>query len=126
MYFENLLNAALILENKHRFRDDPLYREIMRDMWSEGLTSNQIKEINKQVVMDKRSLLDDDCHYACPTNQHKNIILANNFRRHILATHRVIVFYLNQIQKNKETLTHVTPKLFHNIETHSANCNIYT
>jgi hypothetical protein len=91
MYFENLLNAALILENKHRFRDDPLYGEIMSDMWSEGLTSSQIKEINKRVVMDKRSLpdvLDDDCHYACPTNQHRNIMSANNFRRHTWATHR--------------------------------------
>ena len=91
LYFENLLNAALILENKHRFRDDPLYGEIMSAMWSEGLTSSQIKEINKRVVMDKRSLpdvFDDDCHYACPTNQHRNIISANNFRRHILATHR--------------------------------------
>lgn len=91
LYFENLLNAALILENKHRFRDDPLYGEIMSDMWSEGLTSEQIKEINKRVVTDKRSLpdvFDDDCHYACPTNQHRNIISANNFRRHILATHR--------------------------------------
>ena len=91
MYFENLLNAALILENKHRFRDDPLYGKIMSDMWSQGLDSNQIKEINKRVVTDKRSLpdvFDDDCHYACPTNQHRNIISANNFRRHIWATHR--------------------------------------
>jgi thymidine kinase len=67
MYFENLLNAALILENKHRFRDDPLYGEIMSDMWSEGLTSSQLKEINKRVVMDKRSLpdvFDDNCHYS--------------------------------------------------------------
>lgn len=91
LYFENLLNAALILENKHRFKDDPLYGEMMRDMWSEGLTTEQVVEINKRVVMDKRSLpdvFDDDCHYACPTNRHRNIISANNFRRHILATHR--------------------------------------
>jgi hypothetical protein len=53
VYFENLFNAALILENKHRFREDPLYGEIMSDMWSEGLTSDQIKEINKRVVMHK-------------------------------------------------------------------------
>jgi hypothetical protein len=91
MYFENHLNAALILENKHRFRDDPLYGEIMSDMWSEGLTSSQIKEINKRVVMDKRSLpdvFDNNCHYACPTNRHRNIISASNFRRRIWATHR--------------------------------------
>jgi hypothetical protein len=91
MYFENLLNSALILENQRRFKDDPLYREIMSDMWPEGLTTDQINEINKWVVMDKRSLpdvFDDNCHYACPTNQHNNIISANNFRQHLLATHR--------------------------------------
>ena len=80
----------MIFENKYRFKDDPLYGEMMRDMWSEGLTTEQVVEINKRVVMDKRSLpdvFDDDCHYACPTNRHRNIISANNFRRHILATH---------------------------------------
>lgn len=90
MYFENLINAALILENKHRFRDDPFYGQILSDMWADGLSPDQIKEINKRVVMDKRSLpvFDGDCHYACPTNRHRNIISANNFRRHVLATHR--------------------------------------
>jgi hypothetical protein len=90
MYFENLLNAALILENKHRFREDPLYGQILSDMWADGLSQDQIKEINKRVVMDKRSLpmFNGDCHYACPTNRHRNIISANNFRRHVLATHR--------------------------------------
>jgi hypothetical protein len=91
MYFENLLNAALILENKHRFKEDPVYGQMMSDMWFDDLSVEQKKEINKRVVMDKRTIpdvLDDDCHYACPTNRHRNIISANNFRRHILATHR--------------------------------------
>ena len=91
MYFENLLNAALILENKHRFKEDPVYGQMMSDMWFGDLSIEQKKEINKRVVMDKRTIpdvLDDDCHYACPTNRHRNVISANNFRRHILATHR--------------------------------------
>jgi hypothetical protein len=92
MYFESLLNAALILENKHRFKDDPVYGQMMSDMWFDDLSVDQKREINKRVIMDKRTIpdvLEDDCHhYACPTNKHRNIISANNFRRHILATHR--------------------------------------
>jgi hypothetical protein len=91
MYFENLLNTALILENKHRFKEDPVYGQMLSDMWFDDLSVEQKKEINKRVIMDKRTIpdvLDDDCHYACPTNKHRNIISANNLRRHIPATHR--------------------------------------
>jgi hypothetical protein len=65
--------------------EDPVYGQMMSDMWFNDLSIEQKKEINKRVVMDKRTIpdvLDDDCHYACPTNKHQNIISA------ILATHR--------------------------------------
>ena len=91
MYFENLLNAALILENDHRFKEDPEFGRMLTDMWYDDLSTKQKVELNKRVVMDKSKLpqaLDDDCFYACPTNIHRNIISANNFRKHILATHR--------------------------------------
>jgi hypothetical protein len=84
MYFKNLLNTALILENKHRFKEDPVYGQMMSDMWFDDLSVEQKKEINKRDIMDKRTIpdvLDDDSHYACPTNRHRNIISANNFRR---------------------------------------------
>ena len=98
MFFENLLNAALILENKHRFKEDPMYGEMMSDMWFGDLSVEQKREINKRVVRNRRMLpdvLEDDCHYACPTNCHRNIISANNFRRHILATHRYVYQHIN-------------------------------
>jgi energy-coupling factor transporter ATP-binding protein EcfA2 len=91
MYFENLLNSALILENDHRFKDDPEFGRMLTNMWFDDLSTEQKQELNKRVVMDKSTLpvsMDGDCHYACPTNVHRNIISANNFRRHVLATHR--------------------------------------
>ena len=91
MYFENLLNAALILENDHRFKEDPEFGKMLTDMWFNDLSTEQKIELNKRVVMDKSILpkqLDDDCHYACPTNIHRNVVSANNFRKHIMATHR--------------------------------------
>lgn len=91
LYFENLLNSALILQNDHRFKEDPEFGKILTDMWFDDLSIEQKQELNKRVVMDKRmlpKLLEEDCFYACPTNIHRNIIHANNFRKHILATHR--------------------------------------
>ena len=91
MYFENLLNAALILQNDHRFKEDPDFGKMLTDMWEDDLSTEQKAELNKRVVTNNRMLpdkLEDDCHYACPTNIHRNVISANNFRKHILATHR--------------------------------------
>jgi hypothetical protein len=91
LYFENLLNSALILQNDHRFKEDPKFGKMLTDMWFDDLSVKQKQELNKRVVTDKRTLpksLEDDCFYACPTNVHRNIIHANNFRKHILATHR--------------------------------------
>ena len=91
LYFENLLNSALILQNDHRFKEDPEFGKILTDMWFDDLSIEQKQELNKRVVMNTTMLpkvLEDDCFYACPTNIHRNIIHANNFRKHILATHR--------------------------------------
>jgi hypothetical protein len=89
--FENLLNAALILENKHRFKDDPEFGEMLTDMWFDDLSIEQKEKINERFVRDKSDLpkyLDDNCHYACPTNAERNAIAMNNFIRHIENTHR--------------------------------------
>ena len=91
MYFENLLNTALILENKHRFKDDPEFGEMLTDMWFDDLSIEQKEKINERFVRDKSDLpkyLNDNCHYACPTNAERNAITMNNFIRHIENTHR--------------------------------------
>jgi hypothetical protein len=75
----------LILQNDHRFKEDPEFGKMLTDMWFDDLSVEQKQELNKRVVMDKRRLpksLEDDCFYACPTNVHRNIIHANNFRKH--------------------------------------------
>jgi hypothetical protein len=57
MYFENLLNAALILENKHRFKEDPVYGQMMSDMWFGDLSIEQKKEINKRLSWTREQYL---------------------------------------------------------------------
>jgi hypothetical protein len=91
MEFENLLNAALILDNKHRFKDDPEFGEMLTDMWFDDLSIEQKEMINERFIADKSQLpkyLEDNCHYACPTNAERNAIAMNNFIKHIESTHR--------------------------------------
>jgi hypothetical protein len=91
MEFENSLNAALILENKHRFKDDPEFGSMLTDMWFSDLSIEQKELINERFIADKTQLprfLGDNCHYACPTNADRNAIAINNFIRHIESTHR--------------------------------------
>ena len=72
--FEQMVNATVILENKHRFKNDLEWGELLKDCWSSGLTTKQIKDINSRpvgtndVTLEKFS--NDKCRacYACPTN----------------------------------------------------------
>ena len=40
--FEQMANATVILENKHCFKNDPEWGELLKDFWSSGLTIKQI------------------------------------------------------------------------------------
>ena len=90
--FEIALNAALILDNKHRFKNDEAFGDMLKEMWFDDLSKQHKKAINKRVVkkghLNMPDLLDQDSHYACPTNIERNAIHAQNFKRHILQTHR--------------------------------------
>ena len=48
--FENSLNAAMILNNKHRFKDDPKYGKILKRMWFDNLSLNDRKIINSRCI----------------------------------------------------------------------------
>ena len=90
--FEIALNAALVLDNKHRFKDDEAFGDMLKEMWFDDLSRQHKQAINKRVVrkgqLNMPDLLDQDSHYACPTNIERNAIHAQNFKRHILQTHR--------------------------------------
>jgi hypothetical protein len=88
--WENTINCAIFLENSHRFKDDPVYGEIMGRMRNGEDTTEDRELINTRVLGSANGVeLPDDPNtcYACPTNKERNGITAGVFRNHILATH---------------------------------------
>ena len=49
-HWENCLNAVIILDNKHCFREDPEYGQMLKRMWSGDLTKEDCKRINTRVL----------------------------------------------------------------------------
>jgi hypothetical protein len=91
-HWENCINAVIILENNHRFKDDPEYGRLLKRMWLGDLTKKDRERINKRVVKPGGlqllpSFEGKDVCYACPTNVERNAISAINFKNHVLRTH---------------------------------------
>ena len=92
-HWENMLNAVIILESQHRFKEDKKYGELLQRMWLNDLTKKDRKWLNERVVgSDLVPNLPDefpglDAVFACPTNIERNSISAGNFKRHVLNTH---------------------------------------
>ena len=93
--FENKLNAVVILENKHRFKKDKRYGEMLKRMWEGNLEVEDRKWINERFIVRAGSGLklpksnefeDIDVVYAAPTNRERNAITAGNFRHHVQNT----------------------------------------
>ncbi len=49
-HWENCLNAVIILDNKHCFREDPEYGQRVKRMWSGDLTKEDHKRINTRIL----------------------------------------------------------------------------
>ncbi len=49
-HWENCLNEVIILDNEHRFRNDPEYGQMLKRMWSGDLTKEDHKRINTMVL----------------------------------------------------------------------------
>jgi hypothetical protein len=85
------LNAVLILNNEHRFKDDPRYGQMLKRMWFDDLSLEDREWINSRTVHGKNvklpNILEGESCYACPTNVERNTIHARIFERHILTTH---------------------------------------
>ena len=91
--WENKLNAIIFLENKHRFKEDPRYGDLLKRMWEGNLTKEDREWLNERYVghngkglrLPKSHEFEDaDVVYAAPTNRERNAITAGNFRHHIL------------------------------------------
>ena len=46
----DLLNVVIILENDHRFKEDPQYGQLLQRMWAGDLSTNDCKWLNERVI----------------------------------------------------------------------------
>ena len=89
----DLLNAVVILQSDHRFKEDPQYGKLLQRMWEDDLGKKDRQWLNERTVgsVEVPVLPDDfgglDVVYAAPKNTERNSISAGNFKRHILETH---------------------------------------
>ncbi len=85
--WENSINVAIVLNNSHRFKDDPEYGEILKRMWDGTFTREDCNKINKRLLGGKVSLPKVDCDadisYACWKNSERVTIHACTFQKHI-------------------------------------------
>ena len=89
--FENNLNTVIFLDNAHRFKDDPEYGKMLKQMWFDDLPKKYRELINTRVIGKNglklpRSLDALDLCCACPTNRERNAIHASNFKTHVERT----------------------------------------
>ena len=147
-FWENTLNAIIILESDHRFKDDPKYGRLLHRMWAGDLNRGDRLWLNERVVGSKQvpNLPDDfgerDACYACPTNKERNAISAGNFKRHVMKTcpdissaalppeHTVVIEAdirsTKQTNKNKKTHQTIGGSIRHRILTSCGDASVMT
>jgi hypothetical protein len=85
--WESSINVAIILNNSHRFRDDPEYGNILKRMWEGIFTQQDCNAINERLIGTRVHLPivenDDDISYACWKNSVRVSIHASTFQNHI-------------------------------------------
>jgi len=96
-FWENTINSAIFLDNSHRFKDDPLYGEILARMRMGEDTLADRELINSRVVGSSSSSSPQlqlklpenapDACFACSTNKERNGVTAASFKMHIEETH---------------------------------------
>ena len=83
----NSVNVAIVLNNSHRFKDDPEYGEILKRMWDGTFTREDCNKINERLLGVKVLLpkidSDADISYACWKNSERVSIHASTFQKHI-------------------------------------------
>ena len=92
-FFENNLTRTIILENEHRFKNDPEVGTLLKRFWSGDLTHRNRSTIKKRVmtktVIELLKIINSnvDWSYACPTNKACNAISAGVFWMHVNNAH---------------------------------------
>ena len=97
----NSINSVIYLENKHRFKEDPEWGEILSRLRIGETTEEDLDLINERCLTNGNLHLPDDKEtrlntcYACPTNLERNAISASIFEEHVRATHPLFGSHLD-------------------------------
>jgi hypothetical protein len=49
-HWDNSINVVIMLNNEHRFKEDPEYGQMLTRMWSEDLSKEDCQKINTRVI----------------------------------------------------------------------------
>jgi hypothetical protein len=90
-----ILTGIIILDNEHRFKDDPDFGKLLKWFWQGELIQRDRKLVNRRLVARPNVHLPNDLpfpsdlnwSYACPTNKEHNAISARVLKNHILKTY---------------------------------------
>ena len=87
--FEASINAAILLENSHRFDENPAFGELLKRLWKGEIKKDDIEWINtrlvgkNEVTLPENTNADTDTCYACPFNKQRNATSAGIFQEHL-------------------------------------------
>jgi hypothetical protein len=78
----------IILDNKHRFKDDPGYGQLLTNFWRRPIRTRERNYTLKgrngaSVTIPDILSLDKDWSYLCPYNKERNAISSGIFKRRI-------------------------------------------
>jgi hypothetical protein len=82
-YWQGSLNCAIILENNHRFKNDPEFGKLLGRIRSNTHTQADINTINGRFIKDASDLPSEgeDVCYACSTNKERNSVSQAMFQK---------------------------------------------
>lgn len=85
--WENSINVAIMLKNSHRFKNDPIYGDILMRMWNGSFTEEDFDLINSRLLGNNVKVPSvhqgSDVAYACAFNSERSSIHASVFQNHI-------------------------------------------
>ena len=85
--WDTAINVAIVLDNSHRFKDDPEYGCILKRMWNGTFTKDDCNKVNQRLIGRSIRLpepdISSDISYACWSNKERTTVHASLFQEHI-------------------------------------------
>jgi hypothetical protein len=112
--WENNINVVLILDNEHRFKDDPQYGQMLKRMWTGDLSKEDRKVINSRVIgynglqlppIFEGKQTKNFCNQSIQKKLNNNYFIPelNNMTKHFIPNWKIMI-YLSYHATSKEML----------------------